>query len=116
MGVFSAITKRFKSNWCGNCKTEMATMYKRLYWMPMTVGHYAEHKDAGYYLKNLKPLMNIAQIPAGYYACDASMYRCSGCGRRITVMTPFLQVRNEEKTESHIIFENGELDNLFEPF
>lgn len=114
MGIFSAITKRFKDNWCKSCKAEMNTVSQRLFWMPMTVGHYTEHKDAGYYLKNLQPIMNKAQIPPGHYACDVSMYRCPGCGRRIAAVSPFLQVRNEVKTEISHTFENGELDSLFE--
>lgn len=112
MGIFDGLMKRFKDNWCKSCKTEMNTAAKQLYWMPMTVGHYTDHKDAGYYLKNLRPIMNKAQIPAGHYACDVSVYRCPGCGRQITAAAPFLQVRNEEKTEISHIFENGELDSL----
>lgn len=112
MGIFDGLMKRFQNNWCKGCKAEMSTSAKQLYWMPMTVGHYVDHKDAGYYLKNLRPIMNKAQIPAGYYACDISVYRCPGCGKRITVAAPFLQVRNEEKTEISRIFENGELDSL----
>lgn len=116
MGVFNAITKRFNPNWCKSCKTEMNTVSCRLFWMPMTVGHYIDHKDAGYYLKNLQPIMNKAQIPPGYYACEANMYRCPDCGRRVAAISPFLQVRNEEKTEITRRFENGELDSLFEGF
>ena len=114
MGIFSTITKRFKDNWCKECKSEMNTAAKQLFWMPMTVGHYTEHKDAGYYLKNLQPIMNKKQIPPGYYACEVTMYRCSGCGKRITVVSPFLRVRNEEKNEIGQIYEKGELDSLFE--
>ena len=90
----------------------MTSVSQQLFWMPMTVGHYASYKKADYYLKNLRPVAAREQIPAGYYACDARMYRCPQCGRRAAALRNFLPVREQEKVEETITFRNGELDTL----
>lgn len=44
--------------------------------------------------------------------CGAIQYRCPECGKRVTVMDPFLPVRGEEKHEGNVVFQNGELDEF----
>ena len=46
------------------------------------------------------------------YACGAIQYRCPECTRRVTVLDPFLPVRDEEKHEGNIVFQAGELDDF----
>lgn len=58
----------------------------------------------------LHPIMNKAQIPAGYYACDGKMYQCPSCGQRVAALRMFLPVRDNEKTEETIFFKNGEVE------
>lgn len=112
MGFFSAINKRLQDNWCKGCKQEMFAAGTQLYIVPMTVGHYVSHKDAAYYLNNLRPIMNKSQIPTGYYACDGKMYQCPRCGQRVTALRMFLPVRDAEKSEETVFFRNGEVDSL----
>lgn len=112
MGIFNALNKYFKDNWCSSCKAEMPAISQQLYWMPVSVGHYKSHKDAEFFLKNLGPVADKGDIPIGYYACRAKMYRCPGCGQRIAVLTVFLPVRDQEKFEETVFFKNGEVDSL----
>ncbi len=112
MGIFDGLLKKNRADWCDSCKTNMTSVSQQLFWMPMTVGHYASYKKADYYLKNLRPVAAREQIPAGYYACDARMYRCPQCGRRAAALRNFLPVREQEKVEETITFRNGELDTL----
>lgn len=112
MGILDGLFKKNRADWCSGCKTEKTVVSHLLFWMPMTVGHYVSHKNADYYLKNLRPVANKAQIPAGYYACETKMYRCTLCGRRTAALRIFLPVREQEKVEETVTFSNGELDTL----
>lgn len=112
MGVFDNFMKRFEDDWCKACKVQMYPIAERLYFMPVTVGHYVEKKDASYYLQKLQPIQDVAQIPVGYYACRIKAYTCGRCGQRIAVVKPFLQVRSEVKEETSIVFRNGEINEL----
>ena len=53
-----------------------------------------------------------SDIPPGMYACGAIQYRCPECGKRVTVLDPFLPVRDEEKHEGTVVFRGGELDDF----
>lgn len=112
MGFFSDLGKRLQDDWCKPCKAQMYPVTERLYFMPVTVGHYVQRKDAGYYLQKLQPIQDVSQIPVGYYACRIKAYTCGTCGQRIAVVKPFLQVRSEVKEEVSIIFRNGEINAL----
>lgn len=113
MGLIDKWLRKYQDDWCRDCKCAMEKVRKQLFALPnMTVGHYAEHKDADYYKRNLRMVSKKADIPAGMYACGAIQYRCPECGRRLTVLDPFLPVRGEEKHEGTIAFEHGELDDF----
>lgn len=113
MGLFGKMLARFQDNWCKDCKCEMEKVRKQLFALPgMTVGHYVEHKDAGYYKRNLRMVDKKADIPPGMYACGAIQYRCRSCGKRLTKLELFLPVRDEEKHETPVLFEHGELDDF----
>ena len=111
MGLIDRWLQKYRDDWCRDCSCEMETLHRQLYAMPcMTVGHYSEHKEPEFFRKNLHKVEKKADIPVGMYACGAIQYRCPQCGRRVTLLDPFLPVRNEEKHESGILFERGELD------
>lgn len=113
MGLLDKLLARFQDNWCGDCKCEMEKVRKRLFALPdMTVGHYVECKDPAYYKRELRAVDKKEDIPPGMYACGAIQYRCPECGKRVTVMDPFLPVRGEEKHEGNVVFQNGELDEF----
>ena len=113
MGLLNKLFAKFLDDWCRDCKCEMERHRKQLFAMPkMSVGNYVEHKDADFYQKNLCVVDKKADIPPGMYACEAIQYRCPECGRRVTVMDPFLPVRDEEKHEGTVVFRNGELDDF----
>lgn len=112
MGILDDLLKRFEDDWCKACKVQMYPVAERLFFMPVTVGHYVQQKEAGYYLKKLQPIRDVSQIPVGYYACRIKAYACGRCGQRIAVVKPFLQVRSEVKEETSIIFRNGEINAL----
>ncbi len=78
----------------------------------VSVGHYTEEKDPEFYKKSLYIVDKKADIPPGMYACGAIQYHCPECGKRVTVLDPFLPVRDEEKHEGTIVFRNGELDDF----
>lgn len=114
MGLFDKLKSKLSGDWCKHCSVKMEESRRKLFAMPqMSVGHYADHEDSGYYLKNLVPVSKKADIPIGMYACGIIEYRCPQCGRTIVKACPFLPVRNEEKNEMPHIFENCELDGLF---
>ena len=95
MGLFSRMLARLQDNWCRDCKREMEEARRRLFALPnQTVGHYVEHTDPG------------------LYACEAIQYRCPQCGRRVTVLAPFLPVRDKEKHEGVLVFEDRALDDF----
>jgi len=112
MGIFRKIKGIFHDDWCGKCQAKMDETIRQLYMLPMTVGHYCSHKDAEYYKRNLQKVARKADIPAGVYACGAIAYRCPECGHQIVKLSIFLPVRDEEKFEDVLIFENGELDEM----
>ena len=113
MGLFDKLLAKYQDDWCGDCKCGMEKVRKQLFALPdMTVGHYVEHKDAGYYKRNLRMVDKKADIPSGMYACGAIQYRCPECARRVTVLDPFLPVRDEEKHEGTVVFRGGELDDF----
>lgn len=113
MGLFANLGKRHRPDWCKVCKHETEKVSRLLFAVPcMSVGHYVEHTDPEFYQKNLCLVEGKADIPAGMYACAATQYRCQSCGRRVTVLDPFLPVRDQEKHEGNIVFWNGELDDV----
>lgn len=113
MGILSRLKGKFRDDWCGKCQTEMTLLGKPLYALPtMRVGHYVQHDDADYYKKNLVPIRQKSQVPAGMYACGMHLYRCPVCGHRAVKLTVFLPVREEEKIEQLLLFENGEMDDF----
>ncbi|MCI8506084.1 MAG: hypothetical protein HFI67_07860 [Lachnospiraceae bacterium] len=112
MGMFRKMRAAFHDDWCSKCLSEMDKTGKRLFMLPMTVGHYVSHSDADYYRRNLQPVSKKGEIPPGVYACGIISYRCPECGYRRTKLSVFLPVRDEEKYEDAICFEQGELDDL----
>lgn len=112
MGLIKKIKTFFHDDMCNNCQIQMEEKKRQLYALPMMVGHYIEHKDADYYRKNLHKVNRKADIPAGMYACGAVMYECLECGYKLTKLSIFLPVRDQEKYEDTICFENGELDDF----
>lgn len=113
MGLFSRMLARLQDNWCRDCKREMEEARRRLFALPnQTVGHYVEHTDPGYYMEELWTVDSKGDIPPGMYACGAIQYRCPQCGRRITVLDPFLPVRDKEKHEGALVFEDRALDDF----
>ena len=113
MGLIEKLLRKYQDDWCRDCKRAMEKARKQLFALPdMMVGHYVRHEDAGYYKKHLRTVEKKADIPTGMYACGAIQYRCPECGKRVTVMQPFLPVRGEEKHEIHVLFEHGELDDF----
>ncbi len=113
MGLIDKWLRKYQDDWCKPCKCAMEKTHKQLFALPsMSVGHYVEHKDPKYFREHLYMVEKKADIPAGMYACGAIQYRCPECGKRVTVLDPFLPVRDEEKHEPSIRFEQGELDDL----
>ena len=113
MGLIDRWLRQYQDDWCRSCKCAMEKHRKQLYALPnVSVGHYVERKEPDYYKKNLHPVNRKADIPSGMYACGAIQYRCPQCGKRLTVLDPFLPVRDEEKHEGTIVFRNGELDDF----
>ncbi len=96
MGLIDRWLRQYQDDWCRSCKCAMEKHRKQLY----------------YYKKNLHPVNRKADIPSGMYACGAIQYRCPQCGKRLTVLDPFLPVRDEEKHEGNIVFQAGELDDF----
>ena len=103
MGLIDRWLRQYQDDWCRNCKCAMEKHRKQLYALPnVSVGHYVERKEPDYYKKNLHPVNRKADI----------QYRCPQCGKRLTVLDPFLPVRDEEKHEGNIVFQAGELDDF----
>ena len=113
MGLIDKWLRKYQDDWCRECRCEMEKARKQLFALPgMSVGHYEEHKEAAYYKEALHLVDKKADIPAGMYACGAIQYRCPQCGKRVTVLDPFLPVRDEEKHEGTVVFANGEMDDF----
>ena len=63
MGIFRKIREKFHDDWCSKCQNPMEEKRRNLYMLPMSVGHYMEHKDPEYYKKNLIKVNRKADIP-----------------------------------------------------
>lgn len=112
MGLIRKIKSFFHNDWCGKCQIPMEQRKRELFMLPMMVGHYTTHKNKEYYIKNLIKVDKKADIPTGYYACGIIEYQCPNCRKKITELSIFLPVRDSEKYEDTILFENGELDEF----
>ena len=102
----------FHADWCDKCYQEMDLEKKKLFMLPMMVGHYRSHNDAKYYLENLYFVKKKAEIPTGYYACGIKKYHCSHCHNDVVELDIFLPVRDQERYEETLFFKDGELDSL----
>lgn len=112
MSILRKMRSAFHDDWCKQCTEVMEVKKLQLYMLPQIVGNYVSHKDASYYKKNLIKVDRKADIPAGYYACGAHLYNCRHCGYKYIKLSVFLPVRDYEKYEDTIIFENGEMDDF----
>ena len=107
------LREKFHDDWCSKCTAQMDVVKKQLFALPtMTVGHYVSHREAEYLIRHLVPVNKKAEIPPGMYACGLIGYRCPECGHRAVKAEIFLPVRDMEKPEEGILFENGEVDCL----
>lgn len=114
MSIFNNLKARLNGDWCSDCKAQMEVARERLFALPtMRVGHYSDHENADYYVKNLVPIDDKKEVPLGMYACRLIEYRCIQCGKRLVKACPFLPVRDAERAEIAHIYKNGELDELF---
>lgn len=112
MGILRKIRAPFHEDWCKKCTSAMTVTKKELFMLPVLVGHYVSHEDAEYYKKNLIKVSKKADIPTGYYGCGIFKYRCPDCGHERVRLKVFLPVRDVEKFEDMIYFENGEIDSI----
>ena len=113
MGFLKKMRHIFHDDWCSKCYMQMDVTDRRLFALPsMYVGHYVSHHDAEYYIKNLLPVEKKTDIPTGVYACGVKAFRCPNCGNRAVLLNVFLPVRDMEKPEDAVLFENGELDGV----
>ncbi len=112
MGFLKKFRAIFHDDWCSKCQTQMDETFHQLYMLPMMVGHYISHKDANYYKRNLIKVNRKADIPIGTYACGVISYKCPECGHQIVKLSIFLPVRDQEKYEETIYFDNEELDDF----
>lgn len=111
--MFRRLRGKFHDDWCSRCTAPMDIVRKQLYAMPdQIVGHYVCHDDAEYYKTHLTAVARKADIPAGMYACGLIAYRCPNCGHRAVKVSVFLPVRDEEKPEQTLYFEQGELEGF----
>lgn len=112
MGLIQKIRSFFRDDICKQCQIQMEEKKRQLYMLPMMVGHYQEHKNAEYYKQNLRKVNRKADIPSGMYACGLVMYECPECGNRLVKLSIFLPVRDQEKYEDTVLFQNGEMDDF----
>lgn len=113
MGLIKKLKSKILDKYCSKCQHEMNVTLQMLYALPdMRVGHYVRHEDAGYYKQHLVAIRQKSQIPAGMYACRLYVYQCPSCGHRAVKLVVFLPVREEEKLEQGLYFENGEMDDF----
>ena len=116
MGLINWWRGRRRNDWCKSCKCAMEQADTQLFAMPgVSVGLYKERTDPGFYRRGLCAVDGKADIPPGMYACRAVRYCCPVCGKQVTVLAPFLPVREEEKREGNIVFRDGELDDFLWP-
>ncbi len=107
--MFKKLRALFHEDWCPECTETMEVLKKQLYGLPQMVGHYESHSDASYYIKNLTKVTKKADIPTGYYACGAHLYRCPKCGNQMVKLSIFLPVRDQEKYEETFFIKNKEM-------
>lgn len=112
MGFFRKFCANFHDDWCSKCQNVMEERSRKLYMLPMMVGHYVSHKNPEYYKQNLIPVNRKADIPTGNYACGIIAYRCPECFHKAVKLSIFLPVREQEKYEDTFYFENGEMDDF----
>lgn len=112
MKILRKVQAVFHDDWCKNCYTQMIVFDRHLYMLPMSVGHYVSHSDVSYYKKNLCRVNSKADIPTGMYACGIIRYKCSKCSYKLTKLSIFLPVRDQEKYEDFLYFYNGEFDDF----
>ena len=113
MIIFKKIKSLFKDNSCNKCYTDMEEEKRQLFMLPEMVSHYVHHDKAEYYLNNLVPVSKKADIPTGVYACGAIKYSCPKCGHKMIKLSIFLPVRDQEKYEDTVFYNDGEVDDLF---
>lgn len=112
MSFFRKIRSIFHGDWCKECTEVMDITKKQLYMLPVLVDHYISHNDATYYKNNLIKVNRKADIPIGYYACGITVYCCPKCDYKCVKLSIFLPVRDQEKYEDTVYFENGEMDDF----
>lgn len=112
MGLLRKVRAPFHDDWCKKCTNEMSIEKRQLYMLPMIVGHYSTHENASYYIKNLVGVSKKIDIPTGYYACGITKYRCNSCNFERVKLSIFLPVRDVEKYEDTVFYENGEMDEF----
>lgn len=113
MGLIGKLRAKIFDKYCTRCQHEMNVAAQWLYALPdLRVGHYVRHEDAGYYKQHLVAIRQKSQVPAGMYACNLYVYQCPQCGHRAVKLVVFLPVREEEKIEQGIYFDNGEMDDF----
>ncbi len=113
MGLIRKLRGKFHDDWCSCCTSEMEVIYKQLYALPtMSVDHYVSHREPEYFKEHLVKVARKAEVPPGIYACGIVAYRCPECAHRAVRLTIFLPVRDQEKWEDEICFENGEMDEF----
>lgn len=110
--MFRKFRSYFHDDWCPECTTVMTIKQKKIYMLPMSVGHYISHQNAEYYKKNLIKVNKKSDIPVGIYACGMQVYCCPKCNKKVVKLSIFLPVRDEEKYEEKIFFNNGELNDF----
>lgn len=114
MGFFRKMRGLFHDDWCPKCAKEMNLQEKQLFMLNETVSHYVQHKDAKYFQDNLIKVNQKSDIPAGMFACGIKTYWCLSCNKKIVQLVVFLPVRDQEKYEDMVYFENGEMDAFLE--
>ncbi len=112
MGFFRKLRSVFHDDWCSKCQNVMDEEHKRLYMLPMVVGHYVSHENADYYKNNLIPVNRKEDIPTATYACGIKVYRCPECLHQAVKVVTFLPVRDQEKYEEVLYFDKGEMDDF----
>ncbi len=112
MVAFRKLRSKFHDDWCSKCYCPMREVDRKLFMLPMMVGHYVSHSNPAYYQKNLVPVDCKADIPTGMYACGVIVYHCSDCGNHVVKLSIFLPVRDKEQYDDAFLFEHGELDDF----
>lgn len=112
MGLLRKLRLMFHDDWCKKCTEVMDIREKQLYMLPQMVGHYVSHQSPSYYKEKLIKVNKKSDIPTGYYACGIYVYSCPQCSYELVKLSIFLPVREQEKYEDTIYFENGELNDF----